>query len=155
ALGPAAFEACFDARIVRLRDEAVAETGAERPVVAIGGKSARRGHDAANGLGALRVVTARAGEYGLALGQEVCAEKSDEITAIPGLPKKADVRGGIVTADAMGAQEAIAEGVIRGGADYVLALEGNQGALHQAVIEHIDEQLEGGLPEARGLVTTE
>jgi predicted transposase YbfD/YdcC len=154
-LKPAAFEAAFNAWIARLRDEAVAETGVERPVVAIDGKSARRSHDAANGLGALHVVTAWAGEYGLALGQEVCAEKSNEITAIPELLKRVDVRGGVVTIDAMGAQKAIAEGVIRGGADYVLALKGNQGALHQAVLEHIDEQLGGDLPEARELVTTE
>jgi hypothetical protein len=49
----------------------------------------------------------------------------------------------MVTIDAMGAQEAIAEGVIRGEADYLLAPKGNHEALHRAVIEHIDERLEG------------
>src|SRR5437870_13922648 len=95
------------------------------------GKAARRSHDAGEDLGPLHVVTAWAGEYGPALGQEVCAEKSNEITAIPGLLRKIDVRGGIVTIDAMGAQEAIAEEVVRGKADYVLALKGNQGSLHR------------------------
>jgi predicted transposase YbfD/YdcC len=154
-LKPDAFEACFNAWIARLRDDAAAETGVERPVIALDGKAARRSHDAAHGLGALHVVTAWAGEFGLALGQEVCAEKSNEITAIPELLKKIDVRGGIVTIDAMGTQKAIAAGVIAGGADYVLALKGNQGSLHQAVIEHIDGQLEGDLAAACELVTTE
>jgi predicted transposase YbfD/YdcC len=153
-LKPDAFESCFNAWIRALRDEAVAETGVERPIIAIDGKSARRTHDAAHDLGALHVVTAWAGEYGLALGQEVCAAKSNEITAIPELLKKIDVRGGVVTIDAMGTQKAIAAGVVAGGADYVLALKGNQGSMHQAVIEHIDEQLEGDLPAARELVTT-
>jgi len=154
-LKPDAFEACFNAWIARLRDEAMAETGVMRPIIALDGKTARRSHDLANGLGALHVVTAWAGEYGLALGQEVCAEKSNEITAIPELLKKIDVRGGVVTVDAMGAQKAIAEAVIRGKADYVLALKGNHEALHRAVIAHIDEQLEGDLAAARELVTTE
>src|SRR4051794_19863273 len=154
-LKPDAFEACFNAWIARLRDEATAETGVERPIIALDGKSARRSHDAAKELGALHVVTAWAGEYGLALGQELCAEKSNEITAIPELLKKIDVRGGIVTIDAMGTQKVIAEAVVRGKADYVLALKGNQGSLHRAVIEHIDEQLEGDLAAASELVTTE
>src|SRR5215218_580460 len=70
-LKPDAFEACFNGWIRSLRDQAVAETGVERPIVAIDGKAARRSHEAAHDLGALHVVTAWAGEYGLALGQEV------------------------------------------------------------------------------------
>src|SRR3954465_4463444 len=105
-LEPEAFEAAFNAWIARLRDEAVAETGVDRPIISIDGKSARRGHDADEGLGPLHVVTAWAGEYGLALGQELCGAKSNEITAIPALLKKIDVRGGIVTIDAMGTQKA-------------------------------------------------
>src|SRR5205823_3048687 len=104
---PEAFQAAFNAGIARLRDEAVAETGLDRPIIAIDAKSARRSHDANTDLGPLHVVTAWAGEYGLALGQEVCAAKSNEITAIPELLKKIDVRVGIVTIDAMGTQKAI------------------------------------------------
>ena len=154
-LRPVAFEAAFNAWIARLRDDATAETGVERPIISLDGKAARRSHDATNDLGPLHVVTAWAGEYGLALGQEVCAAKSNEITAIPELLKKIDVVGGIVTIDAMGAQKAIAEEVIRAKADYVLALKGNQEALHRAVIEHIDERLEGDLGEETELTTTE
>jgi len=154
-LRPEAFEAAFNAWIARLRDEATAETGVERPIISLDGKAARRSHDASNELGALHVVTAWAGEYGLALGQQVCEEKSNEITAIPELLQKIDVRGGIVTIDAMGAQKAIAEEVIRGQADYVLALKGNQESMHRAVIEHIDERLEGDLEGAQELTTTD
>ena len=150
-LKPEAFNAWID----RLRDEAVAETGVDRPIIAIDGKAARRSHDASHDLGALHVVTAWAGEYGLALGQGVCAEKSNEITAIPELLRKIDVRGGVVTIDAMGAQKAIAEQIVRGKADYVLALKGNQETLYRAVIEHIDEQLEGDLVGAEELTTTD
>src|SRR5947209_1041701 len=154
-LKPEAFEAAFNAWIARLRDEAAAETCVDRPIIAIDGKSARRSHDAKEGLGPLHVVTAWAGEYGLALGQELFAEKSNEITAIPELLKKIDVRGGVVTIDAMGTQKAIAQEIIRGKADYVLALKGNHESLHRAVIEHIDEQLEGDLEEAEELTTTD
>jgi predicted transposase YbfD/YdcC len=154
-LKPEAFEACFNTWIAHLRDEATAETGVDRPIVSIDGKTARRSHDAKEDLGPLHVVTAWAGEYGLALGQEVCAEKSNEITAIPELLKKIDVRGGIVTIDAMGTQKAIAEEIIRGGADYVLALKGNHEILHRTVIEHIDGQLEGDLKGAEELTTSD
>src|SRR3954468_7266280 len=154
-LKPDAFEAAFNAWIARLRDEAVAETGVDRPIIAIDGKTARRSHDAKEDLGPLHVVTAWAGEYGLALGQEVCAEKSNEITAIPELLKKIDVRGGIVTIDAMGGQKAIAEEISRGRADYVLALKGSQESMHRAVIGHIDERLEGDLEGAEELTTND
>jgi len=155
ALRPEAFEAAFNTWIARLRDAAIAETCVERPIISLDGKSARRSHDATNELGALHVVTAWAGEYGLALGQQVCDEKSNEITAIPELLRKVDVRGGIVTIDAMGAQKAIAAEVIRGKADYVLALKGNQKSMHQEVIAHIDERLEGDLAGAEELTTTD
>src|SRR3954463_14340784 len=61
-LKPGAFEACFNAWIARLRDEAMAETGVERPIVAIDGKAARRSHDAKADLSPLHIVTAWAGE---------------------------------------------------------------------------------------------
>ena len=76
-------------------------------------------------------------------------EKSNEITAIPQLLSLVDIRGAIITIDAMGTQTAIAKSIIDGGGDYVLALKGNQEALHRAVIESIDEQLEGELEGCR------
>jgi predicted transposase YbfD/YdcC len=153
ALKPAAFQACFVRWLQSLRTEAAAETGVEQPVLAVDGKAARRSHDRKGGLGALHAVSVWAGEYGLSLGQVACAEKSNEITAIPELLGLVDIKGAILTIDAMGAQKAIAEQIVEGEADYVLALKGNQGSLHEAVIAHIDEQLEGGLAGAKELVT--
>jgi predicted transposase YbfD/YdcC len=152
---PDAFEAAFNTWITHLRDEATAETGVDRPIIAIDGKTARRSHDARRDLGPIHVVSAWCGELGLALGQQVCAEKSNEITAIPELLKKIDVRGGIVTIDAMGTQKAIAAEIIGGKADYVLALKRNHESLHTAVIEHIDERLDGDIGTAQELTTTD
>jgi predicted transposase YbfD/YdcC len=137
ALRPEAFQACFAAWVRSLRDEAAAATGVERPTLAIDGKTLRRSHDRKTGLGALHAVTVWASEYGLSLGQVACAEKSNEITAIPELLKLVDVSGGVVTIDAMGCQKEIAGAVVAAKGDYVLALKGNQGTLHQAVVDHI------------------
>src|SRR5271165_3429648 len=155
ALKPAAFQACFANWLQSLRAEATAATGVEQPILAVDGKTARRSHDRKNGLGALHSVSVWASEYGLSLGQVACAEKSNEITAIPELLRLVDIKGAIITIDAMGTQKVIAGEIIAGGADYVLALKGNQGTLHQAVIDHIDEQLEGDLADAQEHVTTE
>jgi predicted transposase YbfD/YdcC len=154
-LKPAAFQAGFASWLRSLRTEAVAQTGVEQPVLAVDGKTSRRSHDRNKGLGALHSVSVWAGEYGLSLGQLACDEKSNEITAIPELLRLVDIKGAIITIDAMGTQKAIAERIIEGGADYVLALKGNQGTLHQAVIEAIDEQLEGDLAGAQEIVTAE
>jgi predicted transposase YbfD/YdcC len=137
ALRPEAFQECFAAWLRSLRDAAAAETGVERPTLAIDGKTLRRSHDRKNGLGALHSVTVWASEYGLSLGQVACDEKSNEITAIPELLKLVDVAGGVVTIDAMGCQKEIAGAVVAAKGDYVLALKRNQGTLHQAAIDHL------------------
>ncbi|MFO0890755.1 MAG: ISAs1 family transposase [Isosphaeraceae bacterium] len=136
-LNPVAFQACFARWLWSLRDDAAAATGVEQPVLAIDGKTLRRSHDGGKGLGALHTVSAWASEYGLSLGQVACGEKSNEITAIPELLKLVDVAGGVVTIDAMGCQKEIAEAVVAAKGDYVLALKGNQGALHRAVVDHV------------------
>ncbi len=155
ALKPAAFQACFANWLRSLRTEATARTGVEQPVLPIDGKTARRSHDCNKGLGALHSVSVWASEYGLSLGQVACGEGSNEITAIPELLRLVDITGAIITIDAMGTQKAIAEQIVAGGADYVLALKGNQETLHQAVIDYIDEQLEGDLADAQEHVARE
>ena len=142
ALKPAAFQACFANWLRSLRAAAATATGVTQPVLAVDGKTARRSHDRKNGLGALHSVSVWASEFGLSLGQVACAEKSNEITAIPELLRLVDIKGAIITIDAMGTQKAIAEQIIEGEADYVLALKGNQETLHQAVIDHIVDQWE-------------
>jgi predicted transposase YbfD/YdcC len=154
-LRPGAFQACFANWLNSLRATAAAATGVEQPILAVDGKTARRSHDRKNGLGALHSVSVWASEFGLSLGQVACAEKSNEITAIPELLRLVDIKGAIITIDAMGTQKAIAAQIIEGKADYVLALKGNQETLHQAVIDYFGEQLEGDLAKAREYVTTE
>src|SRR3954451_23643522 len=154
-LKPAAFQACFARWLQSLRVEAAAETGVDRPVLPVDGKTLRRSHDRRKGLGALHSVSVWASEYGLSLGQVACDEKSNEITAIPELLRLVDLRGAIVTIDAMGTQKGIAKQISDGGGDYVLASKGNHEPLYRAVVEHIDEHLEGDLSGAQEHVTTE
>ncbi len=142
ALKPGAFQECFANWLQAMRDSAAAATGIEQPVFAIDGKTLRRSHDQRKGLGALHSVSVWASEFGLSLGQVATDQKSNEITAIPAILKLVDIRGAIVTIDAMGTQRAIAKDVIDGEADYVLALKGNQEKLHDAVIEYVNEQRE-------------
>jgi predicted transposase YbfD/YdcC len=140
-LQPAAFQACFVQWLKSLRDAAADATGTEQPILSVDGKTARRSHDHKKGLGALHSVSIWASEFGLSLGQVACAEKSNEITAIPELLRLVDIKGAIITIDAMGTQKAIAAQVIEQGADYVLALKGNQETLHNAVIDYIDTHM--------------
>jgi predicted transposase YbfD/YdcC len=139
-LKPDAFQHCFVSWLRSLRERAAEATGVNKPILAVDGKTARRSHDAKKGLGALHSVSVWASEFGLSLGQVACAEKSNEITAIPELLRLVDIKGTIITIDAMGTQKAIAAQIIDSEADYVLALKGNQETLHQEVIDYIDEQ---------------
>ena len=139
-LQPGAFQACFAQWLQSLRAKAAEAAGVDKPVLAVDGKTARRSHDRSKGLGALHAVSVWASEFGLSLGQVACAEKSNEITAIPELLRLVDIQGCIITIDAMGTQKAIAAQIVDGKADYVLALKGNQETLQQAVIDHIDQQ---------------
>ncbi len=139
-LKPGTFQTCFTSWLQALRAQAAAAMGIDQPIFAVDGKTARRSHDRSKGLGALHSVTVWASEFGLSLGQVACAEKSNEITAIPELLQLVDIQGSIITIDAMGTQKVIAATIIDGKADYVLALKGNQETLQQAVIDHIDEQ---------------
>jgi hypothetical protein len=139
-LKPDAFQACFTMWLTALRAAAAEATGVERPTLAIDGKTLRRSHDRRRNLGALHSVSVWASEFGLTLAQVATAEKSNEITAIPTLLSLIDIHGAIITIDAMGTQTAIAEKIIDGGGDYLLALKGNQGTLHDATIDYIHEQ---------------
>lgn len=79
------------------------------------------------------IVTAYDGGNRISLGQVVVDDKSNEITAIARLLRKIDSRKGIVTIDAMGTQTDIVDEIIKGKADYCLAVKGNQGTLHEDI----------------------
>src|SRR5713101_5670748 len=102
-------------------------------VVALDGKTLRRSFDRATGKGAIHMVSAWASANRVVLGQQKVDEKSNEITAIPALLRLLELQGCIVTIDAMGCQKEIARTIVEQGADYVLALKGNQGILHDEV----------------------
>lgn len=86
------------------------------------------------------VVSAWSKEDGFCLGQKVVEEKSNEITAIPELLEKIQVKGQIVTIDAMGTQKEIAEKIKKKRADYVLSLKGNQKNLYEDVKEYFENR---------------
>jgi predicted transposase YbfD/YdcC len=102
-------------------------------IVSIDGKTVRRSHDKRNGKSAIHMVSAWACANGIVLGQRKTEEKSNEITAIPELLNLLEIRGCIVTIDAMGCQKNIAGTIIDKGADYVFSLKGNQGGMHDDV----------------------
>lgn len=102
-------------------------------VIAIDGKKLRHSYDTATGKGAIHMVSAWASANRLVLGQQKVDEKSNEITAIPLLLKVLAIEGCIVTIDAMGTQKEIAATILERGADYILALKGNQSGLFEDV----------------------
>ena len=102
-------------------------------IVAIDGKTLRRSHGNSNGKTAIHMVNAWARNNRIALGQIRTKDKSNEITAIPELLKILELKGCIVTIDAMGCQKEIAKKIVEKEADYVLAVKGNQENLHRKI----------------------
>lgn len=132
ALDAQAFRRCFVAWVAGL-------TGTPPGVIAIDGKTSRRsGSKAAKD--ALHTVTAFAARERLVLAQVKTEAKSNEITAIPALLDLLSIEGAVVTIDAMGCQREIARKIIGKGADYILALKGNQASLHDDVDLFVKEQ---------------
>lgn len=126
-LSPVQFQECFMSWI-----QAVAEVLAEQGV-AIDGKTLRRSYDRGSDKAAIHMVSAWATKNRVVLGQLKTEEKSNEITAIPELLKVLEVKGCIVTIDAMGCQRAIAKQIVEQEGEYVLALKQNQGNLYGEV----------------------
>ena len=109
----------------------------EKEIIAIDGKTSRgtkREH-----VKALHTVSAWSSTFQLLLGQVKTNEKSNEITAIPELLDLLDLRNTIITIDAMGCQTAIAQKIVDGGGDYILALKGNQETIHEEVKKVFEE----------------
>jgi len=122
------FERCFIAWAQWLKDDGVMEK-----VIAIDGKTARGSKDTFHNKSPLHSLHAWSVENGICLGQIACGEKSNEITAIPQMLELLNIRGCIITIDAMGTQTKIAEKIIDQGGDYILAVKGNQGGLEEEV----------------------
>lgn len=127
ALAPSALEAGFLAWVGGI----TAALGLE--LIHIDGKTARGSYDRAGNWKALHSVSAWSSEQGLVLAQQRVDAKSNEITAVPVLLNLLNLKGTVVTLDAMGTQTAIATQIKQAEGDYVLALKGNQGTLSRAV----------------------
>src|SRR6266496_3389018 len=127
ALDSKVFQACFIRWMGTLCPSLAGE------IVAMDGKTMRGSHDRFHGKQAIHLVSAFVCGYGLTLGQVKTHEKSNEITAIPELIGALDLKGSIVTLDAMGCQKEIAKAIVDKDADYVLGLKGNQGTLSNQV----------------------
>src|SRR5262249_31392633 len=116
-LNPRAFAAAFS-RWMRSLAEAV---GLRH--IAIDGKTLRGSGSAARALGPLHLVSAWATENHVALGQVAVDGKANELTAVPELLELLELRGALVTLDALGCQKAIARKIVDGGGDYVLTVK--------------------------------
>jgi len=139
ALKPAEFEKCLLRWITAVHEI----TGGQ--VIAIDGKTLRRSFDAASSKAAIHMVSAWATANRVSLGQVVTDEKSNEITAIPRLLEILEIKGCLVTIDAMGCQREIAEKIVAQGADYVLAVKDNQPKLCAAIRDFFLERWEDDL----------
>ena len=127
ALDHQAFSECF---INWVQDLSVLTQG---EVIAIDGKRLRGSYDRYSDKKAIHMVSAFATDNGLCLGQCVCEDKSNEITAIPELLEIIALKGSTVTIDAIGCQTDIAEKIISKEADYILAVKNNQKDLYEQI----------------------
>jgi predicted transposase YbfD/YdcC len=134
-LNPPVFQACFREWV-----QAVQEALRIKHV-AIDGKTLRGSGTAK--LGPLHLVSAWATGQSLSLGQVAVDSKSNEITAIPALLELLDLKGALVTIDAMGCQKAIAQKIIDQGGDYILTVKDNQEHLLQDIERSVAQAFEG------------
>jgi predicted transposase YbfD/YdcC len=107
--------------------------------VAIDGKTLRRSFNRADGKGAIHVVSAWMSANRMVLGQVKTEEKSNEITAIPDLLKLLEIKGALVTIDAMGCQKEIVRTIREREADYCLAVKENQPSLMEDIRQAFEE----------------
>lgn len=133
-------------------------TSLDNEIVAIDGKALRGALN--KGESIPYIVSAWAVRNGLTLGQIKVDEKSNEITAIPKLLEVLELKGCIVTIDAMGCQKSIAENIIDAKADFVLALKGNHSLVHEEFVDYFEEMVPEGadknhpLPEGMAFYET-
>jgi predicted transposase YbfD/YdcC len=135
------FQRCFIAWVSSL-------TGLGADLIAIDGKTLRRSYQESGAKAPIHMISAWSARQNLVLGQAKVADKSNEITAIPKLLDLLTIEGATVTIDAIGCQRKIAEKIIDKGAQYILALKGNQGSLRDDVELFFTEQAARGFADA-------
>ncbi len=137
-IDPALFEACFTAWVTSLRSDAA-------DLIALDGKTLRRSGDSATGSKPLHLVSAWASTQRLVLAQEAVDTKENECAAMLAILRRLTLQGALVTIDAIATNPTVADAITQAGADYVLALKGNQPTLHDEVARYF------GDPETAGL----
>ena len=134
-IDPIMFGRCFESWIAALWP-------GRHDLIAIDGKTSRRTGDKRKGLKALHTLSAYATNARLTLAQLSVPEKTNEITAIPELldhlAETNQLKGALVTIDAMGCQVEIADKIVAHGADYLLALKGNQPTLEADAVSYFE-----------------
>ena len=114
-------------------------------IIAFDGKTLRHSFDTATGTSAIDVKNAWSTANDFCLAQMKVDGKSNEITAMPALMKMMDIKGSVVTADALNCQKDIAAQIIDQGADYVLALKGNHQSRYEDVKLLFEDTIADGL----------
>jgi len=137
-LNPVDFQKCFLNWIKELKKTFGAD------IISIDGKTLRNSFDTASKKAAIHMVSAWSSKNSCVLAQTKVEEKSNEITAVPKLLEILELEGCIVTMDAMGCQKKHAEKIIEKGADYILALKGNQGKFHEEVVDYCKDAVKSG-----------
>jgi predicted transposase YbfD/YdcC len=110
----------------------------------VDGKTARHSFDTASNQAAMHMVSAWVDELSLCLGQLATEEKSNEITAVPMLLELINIKGGVVTLDAMNCQQKTVEKIIDQAADYVITVKDNQPGLAAAIADRFEDYFENG-----------
>lgn len=131
-LNPQKFKDCF----IKWTSQVSGITQGE--LIAIDGKCLRGSHDYRESKAAIYMVSAWASNNEVVLAQRKVDEKSNEITAIPKLLEVLEIKGAVVSIDAMGCQKKIAKKIVAANADYILALKGNQSTLHEEVVSRFN-----------------
>jgi len=120
--------------------------------LAIDGKSLRG--SGSSEVGPLHLVSAWATKANLTLGEVAVEGKSNEIKAIPELLKLLDLKGALVTIDAIGCQKAIAQQIVDKRGDYLLAVKGNQEHLLDDIQATVTKALDEDLPKEQVATAT-
>jgi predicted transposase YbfD/YdcC len=140
-IDPALFEACFTGWALSLRPDAP-------DLIALDGKSLRRSGDAAAGTRPLHLVSAWASTQRLVLAQEPVDAKENECAAMLAILERLELKGALVTIDAIATNPAMAQAITDRGGHYLLALKRNQMALHREVEAFFSDPAAAGVETA-------
>ena len=151
-LDPKVFHGCFmrwTCEVCRI---------SEGDLVAIDGKALRGSHDAFSSKRSIHLISAWSSANQLVLAQMQVDGKSNEITAIPELLALLDLKGAIVSINAMGCQTNIATEIRKRGGNYLLGIKGNQPGLEQQVemlfVHHAPSSTSEQLNKGHGRIET-